>query len=199
MEKGEEARYGILAAITKVKGILDASLLLRDDVEKILAIEEEAEERSLMGLGKVVNTGVRQVLEANLIYVALTSMDFDWGCHSTLILKKNQEIVGREVRDEEEIAHLSKRNDVWFMHRNFVVLKEKISFPHDIMKNLCYFEIPPVPCDWLVLDPEASPHRDAIFSNPATPSDVYLKERYFKGRDERGLGTILIGVKLPPH
>jgi hypothetical protein len=34
-----------------------------------------------------------------------------------------------------------------------------------------------------------------IYANPSTFSDVFLKKQYFRGLDERGLGTILVGAK----
>ncbi len=185
----------MLSALTKVKGIVEASPLLFEDRDKILDLEQEAEERSLMGLGKVINSGVREVLTCDYVYAAVSDMDFDWGCHATLVLKKGDEIVGEEVRDEETIARLSKQTDVWFMHKNFVVYKQKVVFPQDIMRKLCYFETPSLPADWLALRQDEINCDSIIFANPAIPADIYLKEKYFRGLDERGLGTILIGIR----
>jgi hypothetical protein len=70
---------------------------------------KKAEERALMGLGKVVNTGVLEVLDQDLVYAALTDMDFDWGDEARLVLKKGDEVVGEAVRDEGVIAELSKK------------------------------------------------------------------------------------------
>jgi hypothetical protein len=123
-------------------------------------------------------------------------MAFDWGSHPTLVMKKGQEVVGEEVRDKERIAQLSARDDVWFMHRNFVIYKNKISFPQDVMKKICYFEIPCLPAEWCVVEGDKLACRTLIYANPSTLCDVYLKEQFFKGTDEKGLGTILIGVSL---
>ena len=137
----------MIMALSKAKGIAKACPFSTEDRQKIIDIEEDAEKRSLMGLGKVVNIGVREVLNCDLIYVALTNMEFDWGCHATLVLKKGQEVVGEEVRDEGVIARLSDKKNVWFMHENFVVYKDKITFPHDLIKNICHFEIPWIPAE----------------------------------------------------
>jgi hypothetical protein len=186
----------IVCALKKVQGLVDASPLSEEDRQEILEIERDAEERSLMGLGKVVNTGVREVLNCELIYVALTNMDFDWGCNPTLVLKKGEKVVGEEVRDKEVIAKLSNQKNVWFMHQNFVVYRDKIVFPQDIMKNICHFEIPCIPAEWCTIENDNFQCHSIIYANPATPCDLYLKEQYFMGLDERGLGTILVGVKL---
>lgn len=184
---------GITSSLKKWKGIVDVRPLRDEDRERILAIENDAEGRSLMGLGKVVNTGVQMVLSRKLVYVAMTNLDFDWGCHTTLLLKKGDEVVGEEIRDEKAIAELSERKDVWFMHRNFVVYKDKVCFPQDIMNKVCHFEIPPLKAEWDHILEDEFPF-SIIFANPATPCDLFLKETYFEGRDERGLGTILVGL-----
>lgn len=195
MDKNETDEL-MVSALEKVKGIVKAYPFAPEDRGKIMEIEADAEKRSLMGLGKVVNVGVREVLKCDLIYVALNNMDFDWGCHATLVLKKGDEIVGAEVRDEEIIARLSKQKNVWFMHKNFVVYKDKMSFPQDIMKKICYFEIPCLPAEWCLVEDNTFHCNSMIYANPCTPSDIYLKEQYFNGLDEKGCGTILVSIEL---
>jgi len=186
----------MVSALKKAKGIVEASSFSSEDQQKIIDIEQDAENRSLMGLGKVVNTGVREVLTCDYVYVALNNMDFDWGCHATLVLIKDDEVVGEEVRDEGVIAGLRNKKNVWFMHKNFVVYKDKITFPQDIMKKICHFEIPWIPAEWCNVEDDKFRCHSIIYANPCTPSDVFLKDQYFSGLDERGLGTILVGVKL---
>ena len=184
----------MVSTLEKVKGIVKACPFASEDRRKIMDIEEDAEKRSLMGLGKVVNVGVREVLNCDSIYVALNNMNFDWGCHATLVLKKGDEVVGAEVRDEELIARLSKQKNVWFMHKNFVVYKDKMSFPQDIMKKICYFEIPCLPAEWCLVEDDSFQCNSIIYANPCTPSDIFLKEKYFNGLDEKGSGTILVAI-----
>lgn len=192
----KDADSWMVPALKRVKGIVEASPFSSEDHQEIIDLEQDAENRSLMGLGKVVNTGVREVLNCDLLYVALNNMDFDWGCHATLVLIKNDEVVGEEVRDEAVIAGLRNKKNVWFMHKNFVVYKDKITFPQDIMKKICHFEIPWLPAEWCTVENDTFRCHSIIYANPCTPSDVFLKDQYFSGLDERGLGTILVGVKL---
>ena len=187
----------ILKALSEVKGIVNACPVSEGDRQVILDIEQDAESKSLMGLGKVINTGVRAVLNCDTVYVAMTNMDYDQGCHPSLIVKKGGEIVGEEIRDKDRIAQLSDREDVWFLHKNFVIYKNRISFPNDIMQKICYFETPDIPVDWCIPEENTVCHT-IICSNPVTPCDVYLKKQYFSGLDEQGLGTILIGIKSSP-
>ena len=186
----------VVAALGRVKGILEAFPLTDADRRQLRAIEEDAEKRSLMGLGKVVNTGVIEVLSCDLAYGALNNMDFEWSCQAHLALKKGEETVGEEIHDPVRIAELSTQKNVWFMHRNFVVYKDRVSFPQDIMNKICHFEIPGLPATWCSLEDRDTRVESLVYANPATPADIYLKETYFQGRDERGLGTILVGVRL---
>jgi hypothetical protein len=194
MEKNETDTL-MVSALEKVKGIVRAKPFAFEDRVKIEQIEADAEKQSLMGLGKVVNVGVKRVFECDLVYVALNNMEFDWGCHATLVLKKGGEVVGEEVRDKDSIARLSHRKDVWFMHKNFVVYKDKMTFPQDIMKKVCFFEIPCLPAEWCLIENDKFECNAIIYANPCTPADIYLKEQYFDGVDEKGCGTILVGIE----
>ena len=185
----------MIASLKKVKGIVEASPFSEEDRQEVLNIEADAEKHSLMGFGKVVSVGARKILACDLVYVALTDMEFEWGCPS-LILKKGEVVVGEEVKDDKVIARLSKMENVWFMHKNFVIYKDKVSFPQDIMKKVCHFEIPSLPAEWCVLEGSDFSYRSIIYAIPTTPTDIFLKNSYFEGLDQWGLGTILIGVKL---
>jgi hypothetical protein len=186
----------ILGGLHRVRGISRALALPEEDRRRVLDVEEQAEQKSLMGLGKVVNAGVREVLRCDRVYVALTSMDFDWGCKPNLLMKKGDEIVGEEVSDEGAIRRLGQQKNVWFMHKNFVVYKDRVSFPQDVMQKICYFEIPCHPADWCIVEAEQPTCHELIYAWPSTPCDVFLKGQYFGAADARGSGTVLVGVKF---
>ena len=185
----------MIADLKKVKGIVEAAPFSEKDSQQVLGIEEEAEKHSMMGLGRVANTGIREVLACDLVYVALTDREFEWGSPS-LVLKKGEEVVGEEIEDEEAIARLKKMENAWFMLDNFVIYKDRMSFPQDIAKNLCCFETPSLLAEWCILEGSDFSCRSIIYASPTTPCDLFLKNGYFKGVDVRGQGTILIGVKL---
>jgi hypothetical protein len=186
----------LISALRKVKGIVNCRPVRVDDHPRIIEREIEAEKRSLMGLGKVVNTGVRKILSCDWVYAALTSTGFDWGCHSSLLLMKGEEIVGQEIRDKEMLAELADKKDVWFLHKNFVVYKDRISFPNDIMNKICHFEIPCLPVEYCTIDDNRIECQAIQFASPSVLCDQYLKERYFGGENAADLGTVLIGAWL---
>lgn len=191
----DKINYLILTAIKDTKGIVEAFIFAEKHRPEILQIEKACEKKGLMGLGKVINSGVKEVLKCPFVYVALTTMDFDWGCHSLLVLKKGEEIVGREVRNKEFLTRLSKQKNVWFMHENFVIYKDRVNFPRDLMEKACYFEIPPLPAEWCSFEDTERKCWSVIYANPAAPCDTFLKEQYFRGLDEKDQGTILIGAR----
>lgn len=198
----------VLQKLREVKGILSVCPIIEDDYSEILRLEDEGEKRSLMGLGKVVNSGVRKVMQFDSVYVALTSMDFNLGQCSSLILKKGDQLVGEDIYDEAVLAELATSPNAWFLHKNFVIYKDRVSFPKDIMQKICHFEIPANPADWLSRDTKDGVRFDVWYGSPSTYCDMYLKERYFDGFltedssdgiQKQGLGTILIGLKTIPE
>jgi hypothetical protein len=64
------------------------------------------------------------------------------------------------------------------------------------MNKVCHFEIPGLPATWCSLEGMEHQVKSLMYANPATPADLHLKESYFRGKDERGQGTILVGVNL---
>lgn len=186
-------------ALANVEGIIAPVVVRDEDRVRILICEEDAERQSLMGLGKVINTGVRKILKCDAVYGALTQMNFDWGCHqASLVLKKEEELVGEEIRDEARLAQLRTEPNVWFMHKNFVIYKDRINFPQDVMAKICHFEIPALQATWFDAGSAVTLYSSAIVATPSILCDVFLKEHYFKNCncDEHGMGTLLMGVDL---
>lgn len=195
MLEREKADELVLEALKRVKGITKVKPFADEDRRKIVDLEHEAETKSLMGLGKVINAGIREVAECDWIYVALTDMDFVWNCPN-LVMKKGDDIVGEEVTDKETISRLAGKKNVWFMHRNFVVYKDKVCFPQDVMEKICYFEIPSHPADWCSVEKAELQCHSIVYGSPSTSCDIFLKDQYFHGVDVKGEGTVLIGVKF---
>ena len=188
----------LVVALKRVRGISEVLPLNDQDRLRIQEVENEAQERSLMGLGKVVNDGVIEVLNRPLVLAALTTMEFDWGLRPSLVLKKGPVLVGEEVRDPDRLSELGRNEDAWFMHENFVIYKSRMSFPRDLLTKDCFFEIPWYPAEWDELEGLGSGEPPMIYGFVSPPADAFLKEKYFPTAEEKGMGTILIGVGLQP-
>ncbi|GAB4269345.1 MAG: hypothetical protein Kow0092_23340 [Deferrisomatales bacterium] len=184
----------VIASLLRVRGVLAAERVEEGEFPRLLALEDEAAARSILGPGKLVNAGVREVVRRDRVFVALTSPEFDWGRQPSLVLKKGDQVVGEEVHDEERIRELRETPDVWFMHDSFVVYKDRMTFPKDLAARDCFFEIPPLPADWLATDEGGVRELQPVYANPSPPCDLHLKARHFPDRREEGLGTILLGL-----
>ncbi len=180
-----------LASVKCIKGIEDAFVLQEADRFALFDIELDAEKKSFMGMGLTYNSGIREVLRRPVVVVAITTMDFEWGCQSLLLLKKEDEIVGEEVMDLARIAELQKRPEVHFLHRNFVIYRDRVRFPQDIVEKKCCFELPCLETEGSALGLEQL--GPGVYCFPSTPGDIFLKEKYYGGLDERGTGTVLFG------
>lgn len=183
----------ILARVRSINGIEAAFVLDQPDRFQLLDIETDSEKKAFMGMGLCYNTGIRDVLRCPVVVVAITTMDFSWGCQAHMVLKKGDEIVGEEVRDPSQIQNLENQPNVTFLHKNFVIYKDKVDFPRDIVEKRCCFELPALVPDESMTALEGA--GNCLLCFPSTPGDVFLKKRYYGERDEWGSGTVLFGFK----
>jgi hypothetical protein len=181
----------VLASLETITGIIETFELETPDRFQLFDIELAAEKRAFMGMGLCYNSGIREVLRAKFVAVAITSKELDWGCQSHMLLKKDDEIVGEEVRDPVRIQELQEQKNTFFLHRNFVIYKDKVNFPDDLISKKCIFELPVHTPEKAFASLEA--FGNYIFCFPSTPGDIFLKEKYFDGKDDWGTGTALFG------
>ena len=188
-----EPRSELIAAFEAIDGIDEIFVLRDEDRFQLLDIEIQAEKKAFMGMGKTYNSGIREVLACGLVLLGLTNTGFDWGCQSHMVLKKDDEIVGEEVWEPNQIRELKKRADVWFLHQNFVVYKSKVNFPQDMVQKRCCFELPALILERGRVD--LPPGQECVMCHPSPAGDVLLKKAYWGGKDERGQGTVLFGLR----
>ncbi len=186
----------LLTAVDDLAGILAAFPVEPETRHALYDIEVAAEKKAFMGMGKVYNSGIREVLACPDVILAVTGPDFDWGCHSHMLLMKDDEVVGEEVWEAGRLRELEKRPDVYFIHRNFVIYTAKVNFPRDITEKICHFEYPAIPVGGEI--PGLPGAKEAIMCHPSTAGDLFLKQNYFGGRDERGTGTAVFGFRDAP-
>ncbi len=182
--------------LRRTRGIEAVFCLQEEDRLRLMDIETDAEKKAFMGLGMCYYSGIRDVLRCPLVFVCITSMDFDCGCQAHMILKKGEEIVGEEVLEESQIDRLKKQKDAWFLHKNFVIYRDKVDFPQDLVEKKCCFETPALTSEELA--PGLHDVERYVCCFPSSPGDIFLKQRYYGAQDERGTGTILFGFNVQP-
>jgi hypothetical protein len=183
----------IVVCVRSIKGIDAVFALEEADRFQLLEIEIEEEKKAFMGMGMCYNSGIRDVLRCPVVMVAITTMDFSWGCQSHLILKKGDEVVGEEISDPARIHELAGRTNVFFLHKNFVIYKDKVDFPRDVVEKRCCFELPALTSEECL--PGLEDLGDYLFCFPSTRGDVFLKLKYYEEKDEWGTGTVLFGFR----
>jgi len=191
-----ESNDPIILSVLSIKGIVAAFALNEADRFQLLEIEREAEKKAFMGMGMCYNSGIRDVLRCPTVILAITEMDFDWGCQSHLRLMKDDEVVGEEIRDPARIEALTGQANVFFLHKNFVIYKDKVDFPRDVVEKKCCFELPALNAEKSL--PGLGKWGDYIFCFPSTRGDVFLKKLYYEDKDEWGSGTVLFGFREDP-
>lgn len=184
----------LLKSMESIRGVQAVFLMAEETRFQLLEVETNAEKRAFMGLGKCYNSGVREVLRCPVVVTTITNVDFDWGCQAHMVLKKDDVVVGEEVQDPKRIGELEKRDNVWFLHRNFVIYKDRVDFPKDLVKNKCCFDLPAL----TLYDeyPQLRQLAEHLICFPSTVGDIFLKNTYYGGIDEQGTGTVLFGFKL---
>jgi hypothetical protein len=184
----------LLESMKSIKGLQVVFLMAEEVKFQLLEVETDAEKRAFMGLGMCYNSGVREVLRRPIVLAVITNMDFDWGCQAHMVLKKDDVVVGEEVLESKRIEELEKRDNILFLHKNFVIYKDKVNFPTDLVENKCCFDLPAL----TLYDeyPQLRQFGDHIVCFPSSVGDIFLKKAYYGGVDERGMGTALFGFKL---
>jgi len=179
----------ILEFLRSLKGIEDVRLLTESEKREFMRIEEKAEKSSLMGLMPGINQGVREAIGRTFTVAAITNDDFEWPKRGTVKFIYRGEVIGEEIRDEEELRRLKNEGNT-VIGDIFVLYVEKI-------KNLginigeATLVIPPLDLPWTGSVPHA---KGVVVGSPSTPSDLYLKKLMSWEGD--GKGTVLIGFEI---
>jgi len=92
----------IIEFLKSLKGVEDVKLLTESEKQEIMKVEEEAEKCSLMGLMPGVNQGVREAISRTFTLAAITNNEFEWPVKGTVKFVYRGEVIGEEIRDEEE-------------------------------------------------------------------------------------------------
>lgn len=180
----------ILDFLRSVNGIEDVKLLTESEKRELIRIEEQAEKCSLMGLMPGVNQGVREAISRTFTVSAITNDDFEWPIRGTVRFVYKGEIIGEEIRDEEELERLKKEGNR-VIGDIFVLYSQKIEELglRDLRDSILV--IPSLELSWIKKVPHAE---RVVVGSPSTPSDLYIKK--IMGKEGDGKGTVLIGFEI---
>lgn len=178
----------VASTLEDLRGVLKVDVLAREESERILELEKEAEKRVLGGWGKGKNTGVREVIQREVAIALVTDSLFKWPPESCVQLVLDGKVVGEEVRDAKKAEELERQG-----HRvlggSFVIYKDRLQQARALKESLVVF--PPLPFRPLANIQGIS---NVIAASVSPPADLFIREKM--GIKGKGSGTMLIGFNL---
>jgi hypothetical protein len=182
-----EIEKKIRLALKGVKGVIDIKVLSsQEERDKLLELEQEAEKKVLYGIGKGLNTGLREVLKRDFVVVIINDNEFEWPPEPAIQIVCDGEVIGEEIKFPEKAEEYKKQGHI--VAGNLVIFKDKTKA---IMSRKDFTVVFP-PMSFKQLE-GIDEFTDVISASPCPPSHLYLIERM---NVNYAPGTILVGFNL---
>ncbi|MGQ9469919.1 MAG: hypothetical protein ACUVTD_08930 [Nitrososphaerales archaeon] len=182
----------VISILKNVKGFHAICELDKEDCKAILELEMRAEKCVLGGLGRGFNAGMREVVKREVVLAVLHDKSYVWPPEKVQIICMG-EVIGEEIRTEEELRELKERKDVVLLGDTFMIYRDKVS---EAFSQLSYFLFPPLSVPELKDFDEIY---NAVAAMPSPPVDIYIKEKMRRlGIDVSRIdfGTEVIGFNI---
>ncbi|MFA6710028.1 MAG: hypothetical protein WC067_02185 [Candidatus Methanomethylophilaceae archaeon] len=175
----------VVDILSSTKGVIGA-FVMDDDLSKRILMEERSV-ISITGMD-VQNVGFEEVMGREYrICVVYSNGSFEEpkGTPVIIMVNSSDEIVGTAV-SEDMMEEYSERKDVIWISDDFVI------FADSNTDGTERFVLPP--CRYSALN-EKDGCKDAIFSSPATTSDIMMKNHFGVGSSNK-TSTIVVGFNV---
>jgi len=181
-----EIENKVRSALEGLKGVLGIKILSQEEREAILKLEEEAEKHVLYGLGKGLNTGLREILKRDIILAIANDNEFEWPPEPAIQLVCNNEIIGEEIKSPEKVEEYKKQGHV--IAGNLVIYKDKTR----LVMSARNFTLTFPPMSFKLFE-KINEFTDVISASPCPPSHLFICEKMGK---ENIPGTLLVGFNI---
>lgn len=178
--------------LRRLKGVRVVALLTEQDKVRVLEVEDEANRKVLLGLGRGDNRGLREALGRGVSLVLITDVEFEWPKGPGVLLMWGGELLGRDVDDPVELEMFRCRKDV-VVSGNFVFFRDKMPSGRGLAAEPPVVVFPSKPFPWLEGEFGV---RDAVMGFPCPLSDVFLKRLFDVSVEDRSLGTAIVGFNF---
>jgi hypothetical protein len=182
----------VTSVLKNVKGIRAVCELDKEEYKSLLEREMEAEKCVLGGMGRGFNAGMREVMKREVILAILHTNEYCWPPEKIQIISMG-EVIGEEIRTEDELRDFKGRKDVILIGDTFVIYKDKVS---EVLSRSSYFLFPTLSVPELKNIDEIY---GVVAAIPSPPVDTLIKEKMRKlgiEVDRRDLGTEIIGFNI---
>lgn len=171
-------------------GVESIRVLTSDEKDRLLTVEEAAEDKIAYGMCKTSNNGLREALLRDFTAVILVdSSTYEYPHHPSMVMVYDDIVVGEQVKDPAIREGLRKDRKNFFLWDEFVIYtpilpreKEAKQRLRMVYKPMEVTQLESVNC----ID-------DAVFGTPSTEGDTLLKELMNSGERHPEIGTCVIG------
>jgi hypothetical protein len=183
----------VLRSLRECRGVLAMKVLSEGDKEKILDVESKVEEKTVFGMCKSLNKGVRESLQReSTVAMVIQTSEFEYPHHPYMSMMCGDQVVGELVNDEERIEEMKKNPTNLFLWRNFVVYIRKLPRDPEERKKMRVVYLPREPTQLRGLQHV----RNSVFGTPSTEGDTLIKSMLCIESKESVLGTCLVGFDI---
>lgn len=182
----------VTSILKNIKGVHAVCELEKEECKTFLEREIEAEKCVLGGMGRGFNAGMREVFKREVVLAILHNNEYCWPPEKIQIVSMG-EVIGEEIRGEEELKNFKDRKDVVLIGDTFVIYKDKVS---EVLSQMSYFLFPPLSVPELK---DVDEIYGVVAAMPSPPVDKCIKEKMKKlgiEVDRRDLGTEIIGFNI---
>lgn len=181
-----EIEKKVRSALEGVKGVIGTKMLSREEREKILELEEESEKHVLYGMGKGLNTGLREILKRDFIVAIANDNEFEWPPEPALQIVCDNEVIGEEIKSLEKAEEYKMQGHI--VTGNLVIFKDKAK---SVMARKDFTVIFP-PMSFKQLE-SIQEFADIVSASPCPPSHLFISEQM---NTNDAPGTLLVGFNI---
>jgi hypothetical protein len=188
--KTNEVVRKVEAALESMKGVVGVLQLSREDLRRILELEEDAERMMTGSTAMWYNEGVRDALKRQAVLAIVKTFDFPQASAPTVLLVSNGEVVGEEIPNPRKALELMERPEAVFIADNFVLYRNRVK---EASGKDSLFLFPAIPFPALE---RVSEIENMVSASPAVSTDVYIKSKGGWNVADPRLGTVLVGFDI---
>ncbi len=190
MDKVDPCINDTINALRGCVGVKDIRFLSSGDREKLLAVEEAAEDKIAYGMCKTLNNGLKEaLLRDHTTVLLIDSSTYEYPHHPSMVMTYDGIVVGEHVKDPVKQEELRKDRKNFFLWDEFVIYTHLLPREKDAKERL---RMVYKPMDVTQLDPVRCVDK-AVFGTPSTEGDSLLKELKNWGVTHPNIGTCVIG------
>lgn len=171
-------------------GVEDIQFLTSEEKDRLLAVEEVAEDKIAYGMCKTSNNGLKEALLRDFTAVLLIdSSTYEYPHHPSMVMVYDDIVVGEQIKDPAKQEEMRKDRKNFFLWDEFVVYTLLLPREKEAKQRLRMVYKP------MEVNQLDSVHcvDEAVFGTPSTEGDTLLKELMNSGETHSDIGTCVIG------